>query len=108
MSAVLLGSPNVGDATFSADYNGRVNTRNIAYIHDIVTQVPCVGNMVECLPRQGASEAPVGQAGGNMTVKFLAYDRLGGGITLTADGMPAQQKVWSELSLYTQVCCCWC
>lgn len=99
MSAVLLGSPNVGDATFSADYNGRINTRNIAYIHDIVTQVPCVGNMVECLPRQAAD-----QAGGNMTVSFLAYARLGGGITLTADGMPAQQKVWSELSLYTKVC----
>lgn len=45
---MLFGSPNVGDPTFVADYNSRVNTRNIGFFTDMVTQMPCVGSMVQC------------------------------------------------------------
>jgi hypothetical protein len=42
VTAVLFGSPNVGDATFADDFNSRVNTRNIEFHADMVTQVrPC-------------------------------------------------------------------
>jgi hypothetical protein len=39
VTAVLFGGPNVGDAAFTADYNRRVNTRNVDFFADIVPQV---------------------------------------------------------------------
>lgn len=39
VTAVTFGAPNVGDATFVSDYNSRVNTRNVQFFADIVTQV---------------------------------------------------------------------
>lgn len=43
VTAVLFGSPNVGDATFTADYNSRVNTRNVNFFADMVPQVRLLG-----------------------------------------------------------------
>jgi hypothetical protein len=42
VTAVLFGGPNVGDAAFTADYNRRVNTRNVDFFADIVPQVNCI------------------------------------------------------------------
>lgn len=47
VTAVLFGSPNVGDAAFADDFNSRVDTRNIEFQNDMVAQVRglrvCVG-----------------------------------------------------------------
>lgn len=39
VTAVLFGGPNVGDAAFAADYNSRINTRNVDFVSDVVPQV---------------------------------------------------------------------
>lgn len=102
VTAVLFASPNVGDAAFSADFNSRINARNIAFTADIVPQVPCAGSMVDCTASTNA--APGEELTGNFTVRSsLPYDRLGGRLTLTADDMPHQKDAWSQLSVYTQV-----
>lgn len=113
VDAILFASPNVGDAAFSADFNSRINTRNIAFTADIVPQVPCAGSMVDCTASSAAAPgdqltrnfaAQGEQLTGNFTVRAnLPYDRLGGRLTLTAEDMPYQKDAWSQLSVYTQV-----
>jgi hypothetical protein len=42
VTVVTFGAPNIGDSAFAGDYNRRVNTRNIQFFADIVTQVSCI------------------------------------------------------------------
>lgn len=56
--------------------------------------------MVECTQRAAAANP---QPSGNVTVRSLHYQRLGGAITLTPANMPLQQDAWSALAAYTQV-----
>jgi hypothetical protein len=113
VTAVLFAGPNVGDAAFSADFNSRINARNIAFTADIVPQLPCAGSMVDCTASTPAAAgdkltgnfaAQGEQLTGNFTVRAsLPYDRLGGRLTLTAEDMPHQKDAWTQLSVYTQV-----
>jgi hypothetical protein len=55
VTAVMFGAPNVGDAEFAAEFDTRVNARNIEYVADIVPQLPCAGHMPVCV--EGGSAA---------------------------------------------------
>lgn len=48
IGALLFAPPNVGDDTFVTDFNKKVNARRIAYVADIVPQVPCAPRMMAC------------------------------------------------------------
>lgn len=39
VTVVLFAAPNAGNAEFVADYNTRVNTRNVNFVYDLVSQV---------------------------------------------------------------------
>lgn len=53
----MFGAPNVGDADFAAEFDTRVNARNIEYVADIVPQLPCAGHMPVCADGGAAAGA---------------------------------------------------
>lgn len=53
----MFGAPNVGDADFAAEFDTRVNARNIEYVADIVPQLPCAGHMPICADGGAAADA---------------------------------------------------
>lgn len=57
VTAVMFGAPNVGDSEFAAEFDRRVNARNIEYVADIVPQLPCAGHMPICDDGSAAADA---------------------------------------------------
>lgn len=102
VTVVTFGAPNIGDSAFAGDYNRRVNTRNIQFFADIVTQVPCDGSMIQCGYRTEAEADGTPASGNRTTIMSYPYARLGGRVVLRGSDMPMQQEAWDMLSTYTQ------
>jgi len=128
VTAVMFGAPNVGNAAFAADFNARINGRNVQYIADVVPQLPCAGYMALCSDAAGAaadkdtdaledydsedegssSASATGSTNSSSSSSggsrgFVSYARLGGQLRVEAADMPLQQDAWQQLSRYRQV-----
>lgn len=88
VGALLFAAPNVGNNAFVAAFNSKVNARRIAYVYDLIPQVPCAPRMMAC-PGNMFETTKRGVSSWN-------YGKVGGQITFTPDAMPVQPEVWAK------------
>ena len=96
ISAVMFGSPNVGDAAFAAYFDRTINARNVQYKYDSIFQVPCP-MITGCTHRL----VPVATYAGSLHGAW-SYARVGGQVDLDLGDIPVQRDAWSRMTVLTQ------
>ncbi|GAX76022.1 hypothetical protein CEUSTIGMA_g3465.t1 [Chlamydomonas eustigma] len=91
ISAVLIAPPNVGDHSFVASFNRKVNARRVPFLYDVIPQLPCAPENIAC------PNTPVDTTL-NGTVHTWQYTPVGGTVIITALDMPAQAYAWHRFS----------
>lgn len=83
VDTLLIAPPNVGDATFAANFGKRVNARRIPFVSDLVPQIPCSPTMIACNGTVTANPKP------------WSYSPVPGTLLLQPSGMPQQADKWA-------------
>ena len=95
VDALLFAPPNVGPPAFAQSFNTKVNGRRVAFLTDIVTEVPCDPSMFTC-KNAVLRGFPIttDQPGG---VSSWAFQEVGGTVLLTPEAMPFDASSWGNL-----------
>jgi len=102
VTAVLFGSPSVADSAWAANFNRKINARNIAFQGDAVIRTPCEPSTVGC---------PSPPVSVDTTPGPWFYKRAGANIVYPAEQMPFNSVIddaqkWTALTTVTgeQLC----
>jgi hypothetical protein len=85
----VFAAANVGDAAFATAFNQLVNARRLAYVHDLVPQVPCTPTMAACSNLLLPQGSPTGT---------WAYASVGRLVPVLPENMPEQADVWQNFA----------
>lgn len=96
VDTVLFAPPNVGSSAFTDSFNKLVNGRRIAYVTDVVPQVPCSPDMAGCAPVLGIP--PEFPTKTNQKPSW-PYAQVGASIILPASAMPQDAASWAKLTV---------
>eukprot|EP00798_Chlamydomonas_sp_ICE-L_P016668 gene16668-22923_t len=94
VDAFLFGSPNAGDNAFNEKLAQKVNIRDISFIYDVISQVPCAPETNAC-PVGQTEPFYISNTEGNPPQLSWNWRAHRGGVNFGPDLMPYQSDEWN-------------